>query len=453
MNALEKRAAWSLASIFGLRIFGLFLILPVFALFAHDLHGATPALIGLTLGAYGLTQALLQIPFGLLSDRWGRKRSIALGLIIFAIGSLIAASADSIYGMFIGRMIQGAGAISAAVIALLADLTRDEQRTKAMAMVGISIGFIFMLSMMLGPLLDKFIGVRGIFLLTAAFALLAIAVLYKVTPSPIESNLHRDAQPVLGQISDVLADAQLRRLDFGIFALHAVLTALFVVVPFELIELGNLPKLAHWKIYVPVMLLAIVGTLPFLVLSHRKDKIQIVFLAAIALLATALLVLALSAGTAWEWLLLGLVLFFAGFNALEAMLPSLISQVAPAGCKGTATGVYNSAQFFGVFIGGTAAGSLSGQFDASAVFWFCLILALLWLAWVFIAPAFVLYDSQQFNIGIRSDSELSKLKQNLSDLQGVIEVSLTQGETTAYLKVDKQHFDSEQARALIGATN
>ncbi len=451
MNEVEKKAVFSLAGIFGLRIFGLFLILPVFALFANDLPGATPTLIGITLGAYGLTQALLQIPFGILSDRWGRKKAIILGLIIFAVGSVIAAYAETIYGVLLGRMIQGAGAISAAVIALLADLTRDDQRTKAMALVGVSIGFIFMLSMMLGPVLDNLIGVRGIFGLTAVFALGAIVILIKVTPNPVQSSLHRDAEPVLSQLGDVLAEPQLRRLDFGIFSLHLVLTALFVVVPFELVELGNLPKRAHWQVYIPVMLIAIVGMLPFVVLSQQKSKIQGLFIGAIALLMLALVVLAYSVGNHWHGFLLGLVLFFAGFNALEAMLPSLVSRVAPAGSKGSATGVYNSAQFFGVFVGGSAAGWLSGAYGANMGFLFCLSVIIVWLGWVVVAPAFRLYDSKTIHVGPRSDDELAKLTRQLLALSGVQDVSMLSGESTAYLKIDTAKLDADTLNKVLKA--
>ncbi len=449
MNATEKRAVFSLASIFGLRVFGLFLILPVFALFANDLPGATPTLIGVTIGAYGLTQAILQIPFGILSDRWGRKRAIVLGLVIFALGSLIAAYAESIYGVLFGRMVQGAGAISAAVIALLADLTRDDQRTKAMALMGVSIGFVFMLSMMLGPVLDNLIGVRGIFLITAVFAVFAIIVVLNVTPNPVQSYLHRDAEPVIGQLRAVLANPELRRLDFGILCLHMVLTALFVVVPFQLIELGGLAKLAHWKVYIPVMFAAIVGMLPLLALGHNKAKTQLAFILAIACLGCSLLVLFMATDTNWVLFLFGLVLFFSGFNGLEAMLPSMVSRVAPAGSKGTAMGVYNSAQFFGVFVGGTAAGLISGVYGANMVFLFCVSVIIIWLLWMLVAPAFSLYDSKIISIGARTDEELAALKHQLLNASGVQDVSLVSGERTAYLKVDDSEFEISEIDRIL----
>lgn len=449
MNATEKRAVFSLASIFGLRVFGLFLILPVFALFANDLQGATPTLIGVTIGAYGLTQAILQIPFGILSDRCGRKKAIILGLLIFALGSLIAAYAETIYGVLFGRMVQGAGAISAAVIALLADLTRDDQRTKAMALMGVSIGFVFMLSMMLGPILDNLIGVRGIFLITAVFAVLAIAVVAKITPNPVQSYLHRDAEAVVGQIREVLANLELRRLDFGILCLHMVLTALFVVVPFQLIELGGLDKLSHWKVYIPVMMAAIVGMLPLFALERNKAKSRLAFVLAIVLLGCSLFVLTIANGAHWVLFLVGLVLFFTGFNALEAMLPSMVSRVAPAGSKGTAMGVYNSAQFFGVFIGGSAAGWISGVYGTNMVFLFCVSVIIVWLLWMVVTPAFRLFESKVIDIGLRTDEELVALKHQLLQLSGVQDVSLVSGESTAYLKVDEGMFEISEVDRIL----
>ncbi|MCP4010310.1 MAG: MFS transporter, partial [Proteobacteria bacterium] len=272
MTALERRAVFSLAGIFGLRIFGLFLILPVFALYATGLEQATPFLIGLTLGAYGLTQALLQIPFGVLSDRWDRKKAIILGLLIFALGSIIAGLAESIYGVLAGRLIQGAGAISAAVIALLADLTREEQRTKAMAVIGVGIGFIFMASMILGPVFDQWVGVKGIFYLTAVASILAIPVLLRITPEPKRLRHAQSAHTIRMQIAQVVRNPQLLQLDFGIFALHAVLTSIFVVLPFTLIDLGGLEKSEHWKVYSSVMVLGVIGMLPFMAVSHQREK-------------------------------------------------------------------------------------------------------------------------------------------------------------------------------------
>ncbi len=450
MTRLEKRAVFSLSGIFGLRIFGLFLILPVFALYATELEHATPFLIGLTLGAYGLTQAVLQIPFGVLSDRWNRKKAIILGLLIFAIGSIIAGMAESIYGVLVGRLVQGAGAISAAVIALLADLTREEQRTKAMAVIGVGIGFVFMVSMVLGPVFEQWVGVNGIFYLMSIASIIAIPVLLKITPTPKRLSRSQSAHSIRTQMAQVIRNPQLLQLDFGIFSLHAVLTSIFVVIPFTLIDLGGLPKPEHWKIYSSVMVLGVVGMLPFLAVSHQREKIRAAMQLAVLILSLAILLMLFSVNASWWGLLFGLVLFFSGFNALEAMLPSLISRVAPIASKGSAMGVYNSAQFLGVFVGGALSGWLSGWFGFQAVFVMCLIFSLLWLLVTFIAPALNLYESKLVNLGQGDAKQLEAIARQLGKVRGVMEVSLISDEAVAYLKIDPGNFDAEKIEALTG---
>ncbi len=452
MNPIEKRAVTTLAGVFGLRMFGLFLILPVFALYAERLEGTTPFWLGLTLGAYGLTQAILQIPFGILSDRWGRKQTIVAGLILFLIGSVVAAMADSIQGVFVGRLIQGAGAISSAAIALMADLTREDQRTKAMAVIGIGIGVIFMLSMILGPLLDTWIGVSGIFWMTALFALLAMWVVLKWTPNPVQSSFHREAEPVLGQVGEVLRNVQLLRLNLGIFTLHLTLTALFVVVPFLLIEHGMV-KTEHWKVYIPVMLLGVIGMLPFMAFSHRREYVTRVFELAIALLALSMVVLMLSTRTNWTVFFVGFVLFFAGFNTLEANLPSVVSRVAPAASKGTAMGLYNSAQFFGVFVGGTVAGYISGSAGANGVFLFCFAIVMIWLGVMLVSSPFKLGESRLFHIEGISDRDLPGIVKQLREVKGVEDITAVFGEPTAYLKIDPEQIDEKALAQLISATD
>ncbi|MDO9064932.1 MAG: MFS transporter, partial [Sulfuricella sp.] len=278
MTPSELRASVGLAGIFGLRMLGMFLILPVFAIYAHGLPGGdSHTLIGLALGAYGLTQAMLQLPFGMASDRWGRKRVIYFGLLLFVIGSFVAASASDIYMVIVGRAIQGAGAISAAVTALLADLTREEHRTKAMAMIGSTIGLAFAASMALGPLLYQAIGVPGIFELTGVLALAAMGVIYAVIPDPRDSHFHSDAGVAPARLRDVLRDAQLLRLNFGIFALHAAQMAMFVVIPFALREAGGMPEAQHWKIYLPVMLGAFTLMVPAIIYGEKKAKLKPIF--------------------------------------------------------------------------------------------------------------------------------------------------------------------------------
>jgi len=377
MTARERRATASLAGIYGLRMLGMFIILPVFALYAETLPGGRDhTLVGVALGAYGLTQAVLQIPFGWASDRFGRKPTIIVGLVVFALGSFVAAWAPNIGWTIAGRALQGAGAISAAVIALTADLTRHEVRTRAMAAIGMTIGATFALSLILGPVLKAWIGVPGIFTLTGLLALGAIGVLKRAVPDPDPAHVH-PREPGLAAFGKVLADGQLLRLNYGIFALHALLMALFVQVPFALRDAG-LAAESHWKVYLPVMLAAVLLMVPALRAADRPARSKVVFMGAVLVLGVGQAVLALS-GTSLPALVAGLVVFFAAFNLLEATLPSLVSKFAPAAQKGTAAGVYSSVQFLGTFLGAAAGGFLAQHVGPAAVFGFGIALTAVWL--------------------------------------------------------------------------
>ena len=374
MTREERRAGMSLAAIFALRMLGLFLILPVFAAHAEQIPGGDDLmLVGLAIGAYGLTQAFLQIAYGAASDRFGRKPVIVFGLVLFVVGSVVAAIADDIWMIIAGRVVQGAGAISAAVTALAADLTRDQHRTKVMAMIGSSIGLVFALSMVVAPLLYAVIGMSGIFWLTAVLAVGAIGVLLKVVP---------EAPPVpraTGRIVDVLRDGQLMRLNFGVFALHLIQTTMWVLVPSALVASGGLPVPEHWKVYLPAVLLSFVVMVPAVILAERHDKMKPVFNAAIALLVIVQFGLWLF-GDALIPLALLLTLFFIAFNVLEATQPSWISRIAAPGAKGTALGVYNTLQSLGLFLGGALGGWLGQTFGTGVVSLFCVMLGLAWLA-------------------------------------------------------------------------
>jgi MFS family permease len=377
MTALERRATASLAGIYGLRMLGMFIILPVFALYAETLPGGRDhTLVGIALGAYGLTQAILQIPFGWASDRFGRKPTIVVGLLLFAFGSFVAAWAPNIWWTIAGRSMQGAGAISAAVIALTADLTRHEVRTRAMAAIGMTIGATFALSLILGPVLKAWIGVPGIFALTGALALGAIVVLKRRVPDPDPAHVH-PREPGLAAFGKVLADGQLLRLNYGIFALHALLMALFVQVPFALRDAGLVAE-AHWKVYLPVMVGSVLLMLPLLRAADRPARSKAVFMGAVLILLVGQVVLAF-AGSSLPLLVLGLVVFFAAFNLLEATLPSLVSKFAPPAQKGTATGVYSSVQFLGAFLGAAAGGFLAQHVGPAAVFGLGIALTAVWL--------------------------------------------------------------------------
>jgi MFS family permease len=378
MTPLERRSSISLALIFALRMLGLFLVLPVFVLEARKYPGGDdPALVGLALGAYGLTQAVLQLPLGMASDLFGRKRVIVLGLLVFAAGSLMAAMADSVLGLLVGRAVQGAGAVSAAVTALLADQTRDAVRTKAMALVGASIGLMFMVALVAAPPLTAAWGLAGLFGLTCALALLGIAVvLWGVPPEPQE---HKSAPP--GRLADVWRHPDLLRLNAGVFVLHAVQIAMWVVVPALLVRAG-LAHALHWQVYLPAMVLAFV-MMGGLFALERRGLLRAALLGSIALVLVAQVgfaVLAMGQGGWGIWPVAGLLfLFFCGFNALEASQPSLVSRMAPPALRGAALGSYNTLQSLGLFAGGALGGAIVKWAGAPGLFVATALLTALWL--------------------------------------------------------------------------
>ncbi len=447
MTGMERRATFSLAGIYALRMLGLFMILPVLSLFAEQLQGSTPLLIGLAISVYGLSQAILQIPFGLLSDRFGRKKIIVCGLLLFAAGSIVAALATTIYGVLLGRALQGSGAIAAAIMALVADLTQEVHRTKAMALIGVSIGASFAIAITLGPVVAGFAGVQGIFWLTAVLALLAIVVLLLLVPTPEKSKLHRDAEAVPAQFGDVLKNVDLLRLDFGILVLHLILTASFVIIPLLLRDAGLLPD-RHWQVYLPVMLVAMLMIVPFIILAEKKQKMKAVFLGAIVTL-----VLADFGFIRFHGSVIGisvcLGLFFCGFNLLEATLPSLVSKTAPSDLRGTAMGVYSSCQFLGAFLGGAVGGGLYGGYGVTAVFLFCAGAALSWL----LVALFMRPPRNLTNLLISMESiaaeRVDEFVDALLTIDGVMEVKAHSEERVAYLKVDNRILKKTALQQLL----
>lgn len=376
MTSDEIRASTSLASIFALRMLGLFLILPVFAIHARGLPGGdNTTLVGLAIGIYGLTQACLQIPFGVASDKFGRKPVIIVGLILFALGSFIAAYATDLHQIIIGRSIQGAGAISAAVTAFIADATREEHRTKAMAMVGGSIGLTFAGSMVASPLLYPIIGMKGLFEMTGILSILAIGVVLWIVPAA--KQVHASALGDKIPFMDVLMNPELLRLNFGIFVLHLVQMAMFVVVPVAIVDAVGLPVNEHWKVYLPVVIVSFVLMVPPIIVAEKKGKMKQIFLTSIAIMALVQLgmMIWLYQSTLLVALLLG---FFIAFNVLEATLPSMVSRVAPPAAKGMALGIYNTTQAFGLFAGGAVGGWLSKTYDYHAVFAMGVALVVAW---------------------------------------------------------------------------
>ena len=449
MSPAELRATIGLAGVYGLRMFGLFIILPVFAFYAEDLPGGNNyTLIGIALGAYGLTQAILQIPFGWLSDRIGRKPVIYMGLILFAIGSLVAALAIDIYWVILGRIIQGAGAISAAVMALAADLTREEHRTKAMATIGMTIGTVFAISLIVAPILNQWIGVPGIFAMTGVLALLAMIVIKKIVPDPQISRFHSDTEASAASFGSVLRDTQLLRLNYGIFALHATLMGLWLVVPLTLRQAG-MGADDHWQIYLPVLLLSIVLIIPAIIYAEKKAQLKFVFVAAIALLLIGQVLLATTFDSIWGTAI-ALLVFFTAFNLLEASLPSLISKIAPVGAKGTAIGIYSSTQFLGAFVGAAVGGYLFGNYGSYALYSFCGLLLIVWLMLAVTMKAPAAVRTKMYHVQEMDSNKSIELSRELAAITGVHEALVLVNERVAYLKVDMKGFDEEKVIKLLG---
>ncbi|WP_227103976.1 MFS transporter [Chromobacterium rhizoryzae] len=452
MNATELRASLGLAGIYALRMLGMFLILPVFALYAQTLEGAdNHTLIGIALGSYGLTQALLQLPLGMLSDKIGRKKVIYGGLLLFALGSFVAAGAHDIATLTVGRVIQGAGAISAAITALLADLTREENRTKAMAMIGMSIGTTFAASLVLGPLLAKYIGVNGIFALTGVLSLAALIGVWLIIPDPVSSRFHSDTEANAKRLPAVLKDPQLLQLNYGIFALHAAQMAMFVTIPFALIKTAHLDKTQHWQVYLPVTVIGFLLMVPAIIYGEKKARLKQVFVGAIALMAAAQLGMAMALDSFWQ-IVAWLGLYFIAFNILEATLPSLISKIAPADAKGTAIGVYNTAQSLGLFLGAAVGGWLYTRFGPAGVFGFTSLLMLTWLLWSLAMRPPKPVRSVMYHIGEDWRGDAGDLSRQLAGVTGVHEAVVVLEDRVAYLKVSQRQWDEATVQRLIGAT-
>lgn len=448
MTSLEKRSVAGLSSIFALRMLGLFMILPVFSLAAGQYSGATPILTGLAIGAYGLTQALLQIPFGMLSDRIGRKRVITIGLLLFAAGSVVAALADSIYMVIAGRLLQGSGAIAAAIMALTADLTRDEHRTKAMASIGISIGLSFSVALAAGAALEHWIGLSGIFWSTALLALVGIAILHLWVPSPTRLINHRDIEPVPRQFLNVLRNPDIMRMVFSIMILHSLLTISFFALPIALLEHAGLPKDQHALAYLPVLVLAFVAMVPFIIIAEKYRQMKPIFLGAIATMAIAQLGWSLLTNSV-AGMLFCLWLFFTAFNILEASLPSLMSKLSPLANKGTAMGIYSSAQFIGAFIGGASGGLIFSILDVKGVFITGALLTIVWLIVILPMKPPKHLSTRIIHLQKVSASNANDIAQQLNNIQGVIETVIVIEEFVAYVKFSPDDIDSEALDAFI----
>lgn len=444
----ERRVVTSLAALYTFRMFGLFMLLPVLALYGSQYSGHTPFLLGVALGAYGLSQAFLQIPIGVMSDRFGRKPLILIGLVLFILGSLVAAQADSIYGLILGRFLQGSGAISAAVMALLTDLTSEENRTKAMATIGASIGVSFSVAMTVGPLLAAWGGVKAIFWLTALLGGVGIYILLKRVPNIARtSSPKREAVAVPRLLWNTFSHPELIRLNLGIFVLHFVLMANFVVLPLVLQDQLQIPRNYHGLIYFPLLAFAFALMLPFVIIAEKRRQIKPIFVAAVSLLLfTELLLMLVSHSRVFT--LIALFLFFVAFNILEATQPSLVSKIAPAGAKGTATGIYSTCQVLGVFGGGALGGWLMQGYGMRDVLWLnaCLVVVWLAVAWKMQPPKFL----ASVLIPLRNHNH-QQVAERLRAVKGVAEVLIVASENTAYLKVDQKLVDRKALAAIVDA--
>ena len=443
MTRDEKRAGAALASIFALRMLGLFLILPVFSIHAKNIPGGDDlVMVGLALGAYGFTQAILQIPFGMASDRYGRKPVIIFGLLLFVIGSAIAALAGNIWWIVLGRVIQGAGAISAAVTAMAADLTREQHRTKVMAMIGSSIGLVFAVSLVAAPALYALVGLSGLFWLTGLLAAGAIFVVRHVVPEPPPPQ---PGAPV--PFMTVLRDPQLLRLNFGIFVLHMAQYAMWIVVPGLLVAVAGIPAAAHWKVYLPTVLMSFLIMVPAIVVAERRRKAKQIFIAAIALLLATEVLFELGRNQA-NLLLVALLGFFVAFNILEASLPSLISRIAPPRAKGAALGIYNTSQTLGLSLGGLAGGFLAKTWGAWAVFGGCAFMVSIWLMLALsMRPPPTIVRKE---LPIAPGADMAALYSELAGLPGVREARLEAERGIVHLQVNSDLWDERRVRQLMG---
>ena len=457
MSRPERRAVAALSGIFSLRMLGLFMFLPVFSVHAHEYAGHTPLLIGVAIGIYGLTQGVFQVPFGILSDRFGRKPVIAAGLVVFALGSVVAALADGIWGVVAGRALQGLGAVAAAVMALASDLTGEAHRTKAMAVIGVSIGAAFALALVLGPAVTGVAGVSGLFWTTAVLAALAVALLYLGVPDP--PRVARSGGATLADLASALRDRQMLRLDAGIFILHAIMIATFVALPIALRDRAGIDAADHWKVYVGVLAASVVLTVPLVVFADRKNRSRTVVLLGIVLLGAALAGLAAvvvpaaapagaGIGAGGIALIGCMVVYFAGFNTLEASLPAMVSRAAPMRARGAALGVYSTAQYLGAFAGGVIGGWLLGAGGERAVLAACAGLCAGWLLIAFGLRQPRRLSVEQFHIDVVEREAVEALTARLLAVPGVVEAVVVAEERTAWIRVDRLRLDRPALRAI-----
>ena len=447
LNSIEKKAAFSLAAVFGLRMLGLFMILPVFAIYGQELAGYSPIWIGLAIGAYGLTQAMLQIPMGILSDKYGRKPIILIGLVVFLIGSIVAAMSETIYGVVLGRTIQGMGAIASAVLALAADLSREEQRPKVMAIIGMFIGLSFTVAMVFGPIVAQAFGLSGLFWFTAALTILAMLMIQYMVPYSVNKAPKGDSVALPEQLGKLIRHPELASLNWGVFILHMALTACFVTLPKQFVASG-LALEDHWQLYLPTLLGSFFLMVPFMIFAIKKQKEKQMFSAAVTLLTLALLFLWYLPLGFWNLVIL-VVMFFTAFNYLEATMPSILSRLAPAGVKGSVMGIYSSSQFFGAFTGGVLGGAIASRYGEQTIFLVMAMVSLLWLVAALSMKPLKKSKNFSFAMNLTSEQQADSVAEQLINMSGVLEATIVLEEAVAYLKVDDKVADLNAIKALL----
>lgn len=446
----EMRAVSALSGIISLRMFGLFMLLPILALYSETLPGNTPLLAGWALGIYGLTQALMQIPFGLLYGRIDPKLAIALGLVIFALGSGLAGVADTIYELIAGRALQGAGAVSAAVMALTADLTRSNQRTRAMALIGMSIGATFVMSLLIAPILQGWIGVHGMFWSISGLAVLSIVVLYTVVPEfKRKEPANHQGSSVIGELSSSLGNPQLLHMNIGIFLSHMALTALFLLVPSLFRDIILLPLEAHWKIYLLVLALSVPGLLLAVRVNATGKNILRFYRCSILVVASGFLLLATGASAYPVGIIVALAIFFTGFNALESMMPALVSRMTGSSRRGGALSVYNTFQYIGIFCGGAIGGHILDGYGQGGLLWCLGIIALTWLLLSVFQPALSLRETLEVHFDTSHNSHPADIIDKIGRLSGVDSVTVVSDRSLAYLEIDPSRYQASELRKLL----
>ena len=447
-NALQRtelKTTGYMATIFALRMFGLFMILPIFAVYGQELAGASPLLIGTAIGAYGLMQAILQIPFGMMSDRFGRRPLLLIGLVLFIAGGAVAAMSDHIYGVIAGRALQGAGAIASVIMALIGDVVSEKNRTRAMALIGMSVGASFILALILGPLLAAWLGLSGLFWATTLLGAVALLVAFSV---PVPKSHQGELLPAGERFRRVLRNKTLLRFDVGIFTLHVIMTASFVVVPALLTERLGMSLQSHSLLYLGVLIAGFVAMVPLVIRAERRGAVPVKRLA-IVLMAISQLLLALAGAELWHYVL-ALLVFFAAFNLLEALLPSLVGRAAPAGTRGTAMGVYSSSQFMGVFVGGQLGGALYQWFGPQAVFYGCMALAVVWL--LVLSGMQELPRLENRVLQLLPGQDWQVLSGQLHQVPGVEEVVVVEEQAMVLLKIDTGALDEGQLQGLAAVS-